>query len=70
MIFATYEDRPDCLIGLKILVRSLGRHLPEARIRIWCPTGDPAFAAFRRWLGTQPNALPSPDRALPGSGGT
>lgn len=68
MIFVTYEDRPDCLIGLKILVRSLARHLPDARIRVWCPVGNPAFDAFRIWLGQQPNALPSPQQALPGTG--
>jgi len=68
MIFTTYEDRPSCLVGLKILVRSLAQHLPDARIRIWCPPGDPSFAAFRSWLETQQNVLPFPDRALPGTG--
>lgn len=68
MIFTTYEDRPACLVGLKILVRSLARHVPEARIRVWCPVGDPAFAEFRTWLAKQENALPSPQQALPGSG--
>lgn len=68
MIFTTYEDRPECLIGLKILVRSLARHLPDARIRVWCPVGDPAFEAFRDWLRTQANALPSLEQTLPGTG--
>ena len=68
MIFTTYEDRPACLVGLKILVRSLARHVPAARIRVWCPVGDPAFAEFRSWLQTQENALPSPQQALPGTG--
>src|SRR5690349_24151039 len=68
MIFTTYEDRPACLVGLKILVRSLARHLPEARIRIWCPLDDPAFAGFLSWLETQKNVLPFPRRALPGTG--
>jgi hypothetical protein len=68
MIFTTYEDRPNCLIGLKILVRSLARHLPDARVRIWCPVGDPAFGPFLSWLEKQGNVLPFPGRALPGSG--
>jgi len=53
VIFTTYEDRPACLVGVKILVKSLARHLPEARIRIWCPVDEPAFADFFAWLETQ-----------------
>lgn len=68
MIFTTYEDRPACLVGLKILVRSLARHLPAARIRIWCPVGEPEFADFLSWAETQENVLPFTGRALRGTG--
>jgi hypothetical protein len=68
VIFTTYEDRPACLVGLKILVKSLAKHLPEARIRIWCPVDEPAFADFFGWLESQENVLPSPGRSLPGTG--
>jgi hypothetical protein len=68
MVFCTYEDRPACLIGLKILILSLARHVPDARIRVWCPVGDPAFADFLSWLAKQENALPHPEQSLAGAG--
>lgn len=68
MVFCTYEDRPECLVGLRILVRSLARHMPQAKIRIWCPPDKPGFAEFLSWFERQENALPHPDQPIVGAG--
>jgi len=48
-----YEDRPDNLIGVQLLVLSLNRYSPDLRALVTVP-GAPE--AFRDWLQAQPNA--------------
>lgn len=54
LVFETYEDRPDCLVGLKLLALSLERHAPESKLRIW--SAFPSVEA-KAWFAKQPNVL-------------
>ena len=49
----TYEDRPNCFIGLKLLVLSLARHSPDLLLRV-SKRGE--HAGFDEWISRQPNA--------------
>jgi hypothetical protein len=46
-VVVAYEDRPRFLIGLKLLIASLHRHHPEARVRLHCPVTN---SSFEKWL--------------------
>ncbi|HEY2902149.1 MAG TPA: nucleotide-diphospho-sugar transferase [Polyangia bacterium] len=52
MIICSYEDRPSDVVGLKLLVCSVQRHLPDIAVHIGCP-GAPA--AFARWMAGRTN---------------
>jgi hypothetical protein len=52
MLLCTYEDRPDDLIGVRLLVSSLGRHVPGVPVHVACPSPD---AELARWLRGRPN---------------
>ena len=51
VIICTYEDRPTDLVGLQLLVASLGRHVPGVPIHVACPAPGEALA---RWLRARP----------------
>jgi hypothetical protein len=51
MIVCSYEDRPTDLVGLKLLVSSLRRHVPGVAVYICCPNAPPAF---QRWIAARP----------------
>jgi hypothetical protein len=48
-----HEDRPDHLVGVKLLVLSLDRHLPEFPKLVCCPN---APGSFFTWLATNTTA--------------
>jgi len=48
--FCTYEDRPSCLVGIRLLVLSMRRYMPAARLTVWVPSAPPDFA---EWLERQ-----------------
>jgi hypothetical protein len=50
--FCTYENRAEDLVGLKLLVLSLARAMPDARLHV--PTGDIPDEALD-WLRQRPN---------------
>jgi hypothetical protein len=52
MLICTYEDRVDDFVGLRLLVSSLGRHVPQIPVHVACPAPDPAL---ERWLRARPN---------------
>ena len=52
MIVCIYEDRPECLIGVKLTVLSLARHCPDLLVIISCPQPE---AGFCRWAEALPN---------------
>ncbi|HEX3698275.1 MAG TPA: hypothetical protein VH374_23085 [Polyangia bacterium] len=54
MLICTYEDRPADFIGVKLLVASLGRHLPDVPIHVACPAPD---EGLRKWLLGRPNVV-------------
>lgn len=51
MLICSYEDRPSDIVGLKLLVCSLQRHVPGVPVHLCCPDPPPAF---RRWLAARP----------------
>jgi hypothetical protein len=51
MIVCLYEDRPHCVIGLKLALLSLARHCPDLRLTVGCPR---APGEFRRWIARLP----------------
>jgi hypothetical protein len=46
LVLCAYEDRPSHLIGLKLLVCSLARHMPDVPIDVTCPIADADLRAF------------------------
>jgi hypothetical protein len=48
VIGCLYEDRVECLTGLKLAILSLSRHCPQLPLIVTCPG---ATESFRRWLG-------------------
>jgi hypothetical protein len=54
MLICSYEDRPSDIVGLKLLVCSLARHVPDVAIHLCCP--DPPDS-FRRWLAARPGVV-------------
>lgn len=48
-----YEDRPDQLVGVKLLIASAGRHAPGINVAVVAP-GAPE--AFRQWISRRTNA--------------
>jgi hypothetical protein len=51
MVVCSYEDRRSDLVGLRLLVSSLGRHLPGVPVVVGCP--EPG-AELERWLRARP----------------
>ena len=51
MIVCSYEDRPDHLVGLQLLVLCLRRHAAELALDLTCPQ---APVWFKDWLGQFP----------------
>jgi len=52
LLLNTYEDRPACWLGVKLLALSLARHLPNARLGVW---GLPSDGEMRNWFDQQDN---------------
>ncbi len=52
MIVCTYEDRPDCVVGLKLLVLSLQRHCPDLLVHV---AGSQHWPQQRPWFEKQKN---------------
>ena len=52
MLICTSEDRAPDLIGVKLLVSSLARHLPMVPVHVACPTPG---AELETWLRHRPN---------------
>jgi hypothetical protein len=52
MIVVAYENRPEMLVGMKLLALSLARHCPDVSVRIVldCPTDE-----FAQWSQRLPN---------------
>ncbi|MEA2700175.1 MAG: hypothetical protein QOI66_4446, partial [Myxococcales bacterium] len=46
MLICTYEDRPPDFLGVRLLVSSLGRHLPGVPVHVASPRPDPAFESW------------------------
>jgi hypothetical protein len=65
MIICCYEDRLNELIGLKLLISSLARHVPDAKVLVTYP---PADASFRDWLRQFPQVTLDDNPALAGMG--
>ncbi len=59
MIICTYEDRPQYLTGVKLLVLSLRRHCPDLVVEVSLPP-TLLTSGFERWLSAQPNACLAP----------
>ena len=49
MAVVCYEDRPECLTGVKFLALSLAMHSPKVPIYFYSPR-DKVTEAFRRWV--------------------
>jgi hypothetical protein len=52
MLVCTYEDRLPDLIGVKLLVSSLARHLPTVPVHVACPAPG---SELETWLRGRPN---------------
>jgi len=52
-VVCIHEDRPEAMVGLKLLILSLQRHCPDLPVLV--STGQPT-APWRDWLDRQPNA--------------
>lgn len=65
MLVCVHEDRRRALAGVKLLVMSLRRHLPDASVVVSCRQPPPAFAA---WLDGQPGVRRYACDALAGMG--
>ncbi len=52
MIVCTYEDRPDCVVGLKLLVLSLAQHCPDLPVYL---AGSHHWPSQRAWFAKQKN---------------
>jgi hypothetical protein len=53
MVICVYEDRQSHLIGAKILLSSLRRHMADAPIHFTCPSVDDEL---RAWLHAHSSA--------------
>src|SRR5215210_3013416 len=65
MRVATYEDRPDGIVGLKLLLLSLSKWCPGLGVDVFFPD---APVAFRRWIEPFPDITLHSDREHGGSG--
>ena len=58
MIFCTYEDRATHLIGLKLLVCSVARHMPDLTLHVTCPIADQGDGeSLRTFLARYPRVV-------------
>ena len=64
MLICIYEDRPQQLVGVKLLILSLIKHCPDLKILLTCPVID---SLFRNWLSLYPQVLLKEEK-LAGSG--
>jgi hypothetical protein len=51
MLVCTYEDRATDLIGVRLLVSSLARHMPDVPVHVTCPVADDELG---RWFAARP----------------
>jgi hypothetical protein len=65
MIICAFDDRPADVLGLKLLVCSLARYLPDVPVHLACPVAD---ADFRRWLLSYPQVTLDEAGHLKGKG--
>ena len=65
MIVCTFDDRPSDIIGLKLLIASLQRHMPGLDIYVACPVADDDF---RGWLKAFPRVTLDDAREWQGMG--
>jgi hypothetical protein len=65
VIICAFEDRATDIIGLKLLVCGLARHLPDVPVRICCPV---ATDEFRTWLTDYSQVTLDDSRELQGEG--
>lgn len=66
MIVCAYEDRPNCYVGLKLLVLSLAKHCPGLPVHVYLPQ---TAIEFRRWASGRPTVeyiLPLPSTEFTG----
>jgi hypothetical protein len=50
-VFCVYEDRPDCEVGVRLMLASLRRRYPLARVVVFAPALSPGL---RDWIGARP----------------
>ncbi|HKT73989.1 MAG TPA: hypothetical protein VJQ47_13950 [Steroidobacteraceae bacterium] len=65
MIICTFDDRTTDIIGLKLLICSLNRYMPDVPVRLFCPVADGAFAD---WLADYPRVSLCADPQMKGMG--
>ena len=64
-VICAYEDRSGHLIGAKILVSSVARHLPDVPVHLTCPAAD---ESLRSWLRRYPGVHLEQGAELRGQG--
>jgi hypothetical protein len=65
MIICAFDDRVADILGLKLLVCSLARHLPDVPVHLACPVAD---GEFRSWLLSYPQVTLDDSPELKGKG--
>jgi len=65
MIFCIYEDRVADLTGVKLALLSINRHMPEAPVRVLCPSAPQSFVD---WIQQVPQATLTTVSNLPDCG--
>ncbi len=65
MLICAFDDRASGILGLKLLICGLARHLPEVPVRIFCPAAD---SEFRSWLASYPQVTLEESAQLRGMG--